>query len=419
MRENVSPKVIQQSAWAGANIGSYRSAAEAMQRLAGVVVTTKQVRRLTTDVGRAACREREQSVADHTAKPLVPRLQPRSDIEAPEVGVVMMDGGRLQRRDHFGQPPQDGERTTHWKEDKVGLCLSMISEQHEHDPSPEFPEWLAGAEVVTEIARLGQPETPEIPAEAEVGEDSLGWSETPWPEAPTLLSREVIASCQCGEQFGRHLEWKAWHSGITAAKRQAFVADGASVNWTIHQKHFPRMTPVLDLMHALSYAYRAAEWVASTQADRSRRATYAGWAEAIWQGRVDTVIAELETWVLEEAPRRNQDQASGKRTAAAEGPAGPSAAERALTYYRNHRKRMNYPEYRRRGLPLTSSLMESAIKQINLRVKGSEKFWQSDAAEAVLQLRADSLSDSHPLDHFWPRWHAQQDGTNRYRSTAA
>ena len=49
--------------------------------------------------------------------------------------------------------------------------------------------------------------------------------------------------------------------------------------------------------------------------------------------------------------------------------------DRALTYYEYHRSRMNYPEYRRLGLPLTSSHIESTIKQINRRVKGSEKFW--------------------------------------------
>ncbi len=31
--------------------------------------------------------------------------------------------------------------------------------------------------------------------------------------------------------------------------------------------------------------------------------------------------------------------------------------------------------YRRQVLPLTSSHIESAIKQINARVKGTEKFW--------------------------------------------
>ena len=90
---------------------------------------------------------------------------------------------------------------------------------------------------------------------------------------------------------------------------------------------------------------------------------------------------------------------------------------RALTYYTNHQKRMNYPEYRRQGLPLTSSHIESAIKQINARVKGTEKFWRNDHVNGVLQLRADSLSESQPLDKFWTRRRANLNGANRYRTT--
>jgi hypothetical protein len=60
---------------------------------------------------------------------------------------------------------------------------------------------------------------------------------------------------------------------------------------------------------------------------------------------------------------------------------------------------MDYPRYRREGLPITSSPMESLIKQINHRVKGSEMFWNAPhGAEAILQLRAASLSEDDRLD---------------------
>ena len=62
---------------------------------------------------------------------------------------------------------------------------------------------------------------------------------------------------------------------------------------------------------------------------------------------------------------------------------------------------MNYPEYRKRGYPLTSSIMESTVKQVNQRVKGSEKFWSSDGGEALLRLRGDYISDSRPMDGYW------------------
>ena len=76
---------------------------------------------------------------------------------------------------------------------------------------------------------------------------------------------------------------------------------------------------------------------------------------------------------------------------------------------------MKYDEYRTAGLPITSSLMESAVKQINQRVKGTEKFWSEPGSEAVLQLRADYLSDGQPLDAFWQRRQAAATGQRRYR----
>jgi hypothetical protein len=161
------------------------------------------------------------------------------------------------------------------------------------------------------------------------------------------------------------------------------------------------MTGILDLMHGLSYAYRAA-------AVRDDPGLYRQWAMSIWQGGVRDVIEELE--------RIQQEIGEPPKDAAADDPR--QRIDRALTYYTYHESRMNYPEYRQQGLPITSSLMESTIKQLNGRIKGSEKFWTKDNAEAVLQLRADSLSDSRPLEKFWTRWRKNHTGTNRYRTNA-
>ena len=73
----------------------------------------------------------------------------------------------------------------------------------------------------------------------------------------------------------------------------------------------------------------------------------------------------------------------------------------ALRYLRNNAERMRYDEYRRQGLPIMTSAVESAIKMINRRVKGSEKFWSEEGAEAILQLRADYLSETEIMPKFW------------------
>ena len=71
------------------------------------------------------------------------------------------------------------------------------------------------------------------------------------------------------------------------------------------------------------------------------------------------------------------------------------------TYLTNNCGRMDYPRYRREGLPVTSSLAESLVKQISKRVKGTEKFWNDGpSGEAILQLRAAVISDGDRLQHW-------------------
>lgn len=60
---------------------------------------------------------------------------------------------------------------------------------------------------------------------------------------------------------------------------------------------------------------------------------------------------------------------------------------------------MDYPRYRSLGLPVTSAPMESLIKPINHRVKGTEMFWgDPQGAEAILHLRAAALCEDDRLD---------------------
>ena len=100
-------------------------------------------------------------------------------------------------------------------------------------------------------------------------------------------------------------------------------------------------------------------------------------------------------------------------------PTSPAAlVAGAGDYIHNQRSRMKYADYRTAGLPITSSHVESTIKQINRRVKGTEKFWSESGAEAILQLRADTLSDDAPLADFWRRRPARATGQRNYAHAA-
>ena len=396
-RSTVTTKVLQKVVWAGANNSSYPLATEALRQLAEVELSPKQVRRLVGQVGRARLAERDEAVEQLRAMTLPKRRAGNRAVEPPPLAVISMDGGRYQRRDNFRKKPTRQKRGKHWRETKVGCLLSMDSKVHQSDPAPEFPEWLATSKAVAELAKIAEKAAAdEASSDAE---PSVLPDATEGYEPPKLLSREVLASGAEAGEFGWQLEARAWQLGFAAAQRQAFVADGLAVNWTIQRRHFPRATPILDLMHALSYACSAAAAVA---------ASYRQWAEWIWQGNVAAVIAAL---TLEQ-----QRLGLPPKDAAADDPR--ECVNRALTYYTNNQQRMAYPQYRQQGLPLTSSHMESTVKQLNQRIKGTEKFWRLDSGEAVLQLRADTLSGTRPLEGFWHRWQARQDGSNRYKTAA-
>ena len=84
-------------------------------------------------------------------------------------------------------------------------------------------------------------------------------------------------------------------------------------------------------------------------------------------------------------------------------------------YFQRNRDRMKYDEYRRRGLPIVSSHVESTVKRFNRRVKGTEKFWSESGADALLQLRADYLSETEPMEKYWQEREAGETGRRIYR----
>ena len=138
----------------------------------------------------------------------------------------------------------------------------------------------------------------------------------------------------------------------------------------------------------MSYVYESSTVVTNSQAAQWEQ--YLEWMSDCWQGRVGKVLEEMKQW----------QQRLGAPPADAKPDDPAETLRRAITYLENNASRMDYPSYRRQGLPITSCLVESLNKQINHRVKGSDKFWsRPEGAEAILQLRAAFLSDGEVLDH--------------------
>jgi hypothetical protein len=207
-------------------------------------------------------------------------------------------------------------------------------------------------------------------------------------------------------EFGRQMEREAHRRHFFEAAARAFLGDGLAWNWSIQQTHFPDFIPILDFIHPLEYLYTAAAVL--TRDAQQIWECYLAMAQACWQGRVDEVTSALRKWLADEG-------VDVEHPLAEDDPREPVAA--ALRYLTNNCERMDYPRYRRLGLPVTSALMESLVKEVNYRVKGTEKFWNDPSgAEAILQVRAAALCDDDRL----ARYLARRPGCFYYRrSTAA
>ncbi|HMB02326.1 MAG TPA: hypothetical protein VKP69_01135 [Isosphaeraceae bacterium] len=116
---------------------------------------------------------------------------------------------------------------------------------------------------------------------------------------------------------------------------------------------------------------------------------YRDWATACWQGRGATVREQLGALLEAMPPPEDQEEVK---------PTDPYEVIRQTIVYLTHNEaRMDYPRYRRAGLPTCSGLVESLIKQFNRRVKGTEKFWNPTQAETILQVRAAYLCEDERL----------------------
>lgn len=396
---------------------SFQSARDSVAETLEVELTTKRVERLTERIGRERVAQRELSLIEWDALTLVEKLASPQGIKAPAVVCISADGGRMQRCD------LPSTAVSHWCEDKVGALFELRPNPHESDPCPQIPDkfWdVAKMDEVTREIKSRVPQSgPFTASKVSASDDPIAAEHPSVPsnavslareaiirEPPVIDSRDVIASLADSTQFGKQLAARAWSLGFAAALLKAFIADGSSTNWGIWQREFKHQgyVPILDFIHALTYVFSAA------MAGRSRaegEPIYRRWITWVWQGEVQKVIAEVASRAAELGPLPADATTTDPRQIVAD----------TLTYLTNQQSRMNYPAYRQAGLPITSSPIESTVKQINQRVKGSEKFWSASGGEALLQLRADQLSDTNPLDLFWTHRTRQATGVRNYNTS--
>jgi hypothetical protein len=410
--------VQQKIVYAGVASTSYQEASRHLAVLAELTVPPKPVERLVQRIGRERIDQRDAAVAAHQRLPLMDKdavADPQRP--GPAVAMVSVDGGRIQVRSEPGAQPEQ-ERAGHWRESKVAVLETYHHAIHPDDPDPDVPRCFLGLKRTAEVVRgLGhalpvglvfeggapvQASGPGLEAEHPGEAAGTARGRAARPGRPERLVRSVLASRACSDDFGPMVHQAAWERNFFGAGRPVFLGDGLPANWTIHRRHFSAFTPILDFVHALSYVFAAA-FAGRSPAEGA--AVYRRWIQAVWSGRTAAILPELEARSAELGAAPSEAAESDPRRLVSE----------AVGYLRNNLERMRYDEYRREGLPIMTSAVESVIKRINQRVKGSEKFWSEPGAEAILQLRGDYLSETPVMDAFWSAREVEAPSGRTYR----
>jgi hypothetical protein len=390
---------------AAGRLPSAEAAAFALE-LADIDVSARHVQRIALEIGAELVRKRDEKVIQQRRREL-----PVGVAAAPEAVAVEVDGGRVRTR-AVGKGPGVHEQQN--KEDKVAALVTLSIQEYPTDPRPEPPESFLEPRRARRLVRQMQGQAGDRPQEEEKQEDAStagqpeGSSAAQGDEdrtSPQKRVRTCLASRAASREFGPMMAAEAQERGFYRARKRAFLGDGAAYNWTIHRGYFPDFEPIADFLHVLCYVYLAA-WAVGPD-EQARWSIYVGWLRACWGGRVREVIEELRTWQgrVGEPPEAEELDEKDPRRLVAE----------ALSYLQNNQSRMDYPRYRKEGLPITSSLVESLVGQFNARVKSKQKYFnRPGGAEAILQLRAAVLSEDVRLERFF----AQRTGNPHRRRKA-
>lgn len=207
---------------------------------------------------------------------------------------------------------------------------------------------------------------------------------------PTPLVTTYVATMEQTEGFGKLVRVEAERRGMHRAATVLVMGDGG--NWIDPLSERERLHDrrIVDYYHAVEHLHDAAR----AALGRDTPETFAlaeQLKDALWDGQLDQVIATLKRHADRLGPPQPGDGSDHPRRVLANN----------VGYFETHRHHMDYPTFRRKGWPIGSGVTESAVKQFNKRVKGTEQFWSLPGVEAILSLRGLWLSQDGRWERYW------------------
>ena len=166
------------------------------------------------------------------------------------------------------------------------------------------------------------------------------------------------------------------------------IADGAKENWTFLEEYTTEQ--ILDYFHATEYISLASDCIFRS---KSKKAEWAGKMRHKLKHEKNGAKEILNEFKLHEGKKMSEKKIKD--------------LDRCITYFKNHKHQMNYPDYTKLYYPIGSGVVEAACKVIiKQRLCNSGMKWKRKGAGNVLKIRCLNYSDT--------KWSQSWEKINRY-----
>ena len=335
----------------------------------GLEMDVKTITRITYQCGSGMLALR----TDELMRWRLGKLPASREFEGKRVSVEI-DGGRARIRGDLRPATAAAEKT-----DEEGLPVENVQGRSKKRPRQTFDAEWREPKLVTIFVH-----------------DEHGRMEK---ESRAVVDGTFLGPDAIAELVAMHLH----RLGAALAASITFGGDGATWIWDripmivrLAKLDGVPIHEVLDCCHAAHHISLAL--AAMGLNDRERMPLYREHRTLLRNGQWRRVVEELTG--LAEVDTRNKDVLT------------------EIAYLRKHGEagRLQYPTFRKLGLPLGSGAIESSIRRvINLRLKSNGMFWRKEHAEEMLQVRAQVISKRWDERVKAMRQHLRHDGRTDWK----
>jgi hypothetical protein len=216
-----------------------------------------------------------------------------------------------------------------------------------------------------------------------------------WEDAKGKLHKNGVVRRATAEEFKAFVWALACQCGLEEATEVVLLGDGAAWIWEHMAGVLGEKTIcITGWYHVTEHLWSCAKTLFGEATEGKASATE-GKASATevaraWEQELETLLWKGKSAEVLGLLRQDRASRRGGKRAAVEG---------LITYLENQGNRLNYAEFRERGLDIGSGRVEAMCKQVGVRMKRNGMRWSEPGAQAVLSLRSTWLNGQ--WDEFW------------------